>query len=706
MIFKTSYKLFIVLSLFFLSISVFGEINIENSKLDLSQFDFSNNQLIELNANWLFKSNELLTYEDVERIDTNLKVPGRFSEKYENTLYGTYAIKVDVGNYRDVLGLRIDTISSSYNLFINSKLMIESGVVGSTRKLSRPKRVPTVTYFQPPASEFWIVIQVSDFYNYRGGIWYPIEMGSMKAISRKEKISTISDIFIFGVLIFVSIYHFILFLFRTKNRENLTISGFSSAILIRNSLMGERIFLYLFDDINFDLMLKLQTLTIAYALYFYISFLDKIFSNLLHPKILKFNKYLVIILTFLVSITGIKVLIYILFLLEIILILEAFYLSFATIKEFYKGERRLIYIIAGVIVLIAAVINDILLDHLLINSIYLTPIGLVLFMLFNSLLTAKNLSNTLNKVEDNKIEIENLNDSLLELNKNLEEKVIERTQKIENQKNELEWMNDELISQNELINEKNINITNSINYAKKIQTALLPSEEKIREYYKNFFILFLPKDIVSGDFYWFHVVENKEIIIQADCTGHGVPGSLISMLGNVSLNRNIIEEKITNPAEILKNLDSSIKSLLNPSNTPYGDGMDISISVIDRDNDLLTFAGARNSILYIKKDDSSINELKGTKKSIGQTLKKAKRNYENISLKLSEISHLYIFSDGYTDQLNSNGKMFMKSRLKELLSEIHNKDFKEQRLILLEKHLEFRKDTVQIDDISLIGLKL
>lgn len=259
-------------------------------------------------------------------------------------------------------------------------------------------------------------------------------------------------------------------------------------------------------------------------------------------------------------------------------------------------------------------------------------------------------------------------------------------------------------SHRDQIAEKNKDITDSINYAQRIQLAMLPLKEDIDKTLKDYFIMYKPKDIVSGDFYFHAERNNKVVIAVVDCTGHGVPGAFMSMIGNDLLNQAIIEKGITKPADILGQLNRGVKQALKQQseNAETTDGMDIAVCSIDFESKTFEFAGAARPLFYASKDIQKIN---GDAASIGGG---TPENYEytNHLLHLKENNSIYIFTDGYVDQFGGEkGKKFMTKNLKDLIAGIHQKDMKEQFDILNTKFIEWSKGQEQVDDILMIGIK-
>lgn len=260
---------------------------------------------------------------------------------------------------------------------------------------------------------------------------------------------------------------------------------------------------------------------------------------------------------------------------------------------------------------------------------------------------------------------------------------------------------------NIIIAEKNKEITDSITYALRIQHAKLPKKEEIYSAFPNCFVLFKPKDIVSGDFYYFHKNEKSIFIASADCTGHGVPGAFMSMIGSEKLDDALAHS--TNTSEILSLLNRGIKSSLKQSESDESatrDGMDIALCSLDTDTRIVKYAGANRPLWIIRNGQTAVEEIKATKKAIGG-FTEDNQNFDTHEIKLQQGDTFYIFTDGYADQFSGqDGKKLMSKKFKEILVSIQSKTMQEQ-----EKHLDnfvenWKAGTEQVDDILVIGVRL
>lgn len=265
----------------------------------------------------------------------------------------------------------------------------------------------------------------------------------------------------------------------------------------------------------------------------------------------------------------------------------------------------------------------------------------------------------------------------------------------------------ELSEQKKLVEIKNEEILDSIHYGKKIQDAILPDWDQVREDFPNSFVLFKPLDIVSGDFYWYQKKGDFTYIVAADCTGHGVPGAFLSMIGNTMLNELIIEKNLNKPSIILDQLKTGIVAALKKRGQDQRrEGMDMVLVKIDQTNKSIEFAGAFNPLYLVS--EGKLKEIKGDKMPVG-VYSKDMGKFTNHELNYQEGDFIYLMSDGYQDQFGGpNGKKFMRKRLRKLLAEISPLQAEEQFKILSSKIEDWRaeSDQEQIDDILLIGVGL
>jgi serine phosphatase RsbU (regulator of sigma subunit) len=268
-----------------------------------------------------------------------------------------------------------------------------------------------------------------------------------------------------------------------------------------------------------------------------------------------------------------------------------------------------------------------------------------------------------------------------------------------------------------IIEEKNKHITDSIRYARTIQQASLPGRKRMAEALKDYFVIFKPKDIVSGDFYWLnHIVEENEqtgekldevFVAVADCTGHGVPGGFMSMIGNNLLNEIIKMQHIYDPARVLELLDEGVILALRQNEKSNDDGMDIMLCAMEYngDNVKITVSGAKTTMYYVREGENIINDLRGDNRLIGGTSHKSKP-FTNKIVELNAGDMLYMSSDGYPDQNAPDGLKFGKERFREMISRNAYLPISEQKALFEEALNQHQQTAEQRDDITVVGIKL
>ncbi|HAS41160.1 MAG TPA: hypothetical protein DCS93_11810 [Microscillaceae bacterium] len=292
--------------------------------------------------------------------------------------------------------------------------------------------------------------------------------------------------------------------------------------------------------------------------------------------------------------------------------------------------------------------------------------------------------------------------------------VQERTEEIRTQNEELQQSQEEILSQrnfievqNRNLTEKNNQIQQSIKSALLIQKAILPFDSRIKRFFAEYFIIYKPKDVVSGDFYWIEQINDQTIIVVADCTGHGVPGAFMSLISYNLLDKIIKLQKCVVPSEILEKLHVQVVKLLKQDKFKNNNGLDAAIVVLRKEKEAtnITFAGARRPLIYQSAGNPSrVQEIKGTRRSIGGYQNLA-IHFQNHQIQLPLQNMIYLGTDGFEDQNDIHRKKFSKKGLIETFNGIVQKPLKPQQRILEERLQKHMQDTEQRDDILCIGIK-
>ena len=309
--------------------------------------------------------------------------------------------------------------------------------------------------------------------------------------------------------------------------------------------------------------------------------------------------------------------------------------------------------------------------------------------------------------------IHNYVESISSMNRDLEVKVEERTREVVEQKEEIETQKEEIEAQLDLATLQRDTITNqnelildSIRYAERIQAAILPPVQVLKEHLSDYFILSKPRDIVSGDYFWAREKNNKLLVAVADCTGHGVPGGFLSMLGISSMNEIVNRSKVLNPGKILEQLREVVIKSLHQTGTrdEAQDGIEIALCVIDLKNKSMEYAGANRPLYLVRK--GVVEHIRPDRMPIG-IYEQETIPFTSHSIKLKKGDSIYLFSDGYVDQLGGPlRKTFRVINFRKLLLEIQDRPMEKQKAILVEKLAAWQGEVEQIDDVLVMGLRI
>lgn len=275
------------------------------------------------------------------------------------------------------------------------------------------------------------------------------------------------------------------------------------------------------------------------------------------------------------------------------------------------------------------------------------------------------------------------------------------------QKVALEKTAEALEAKNRELSSFNLQMQDSIRYAKRIQSAMLPTKDQLRLYLPELLLFFKPKDILSGDFYWFFEADGLIFLAVADCTGHGVPGAIMTVLGNNLLHRAVGRDGLRSPAAILTELDRRVREMLSQrteAGITINDGMDMALICLDRTRGQVTFAGAGRPLIAFHGTASEITVYPGSRLYIGGA-EKDQRQFDELTFAVREGDMLYLFTDGVTDQLGPQGK-FLTKRFKDLLKHIHRRPLPEQHRMINEAFLRWKLTEPQTDDILVAGVRV
>lgn len=703
--------IYILLSIIlFLGCSKIQEPNVvKEGNINLSTWNFDNQGVVELRGDWFFHEKELISENwSEENPQQMISVPGTWDNRNDSS-YASFQVNVKLPVKHQDLALKVSTQGTAYKLFFNKQLVAEVGRVGKTEQNSAAYYYPAIYPINVSADTLKITFEVSNYQYRKGGLWDKIIIGDAKQLQKLRDKFLFFDFFLIGALLLIMLYHIGLFFLRRNDKSTLYFSALCFLAIIRIVSTGEILISQVFTHYNWELLVKLELVSFfmlpAFGSLFIYSFYREEFSRVVLKLII------VVASSFSLGVIATSAVIYTHFVVayEAITLIILLYLFFVLILAFmHRRDNSKLFLIAyGVIVLCA--VNDILNSQNIISTAYLIPFGIFVNFFAQSIALSRRFSNAFN-------EIEVLSNVLLQFNQTLEQKVSERTDELNKQKEELQL--------------KNTVITASISYAQKIQSAILPPQSEINEMIPENFVLFLPKDIVSGDFYWIKQINQYIFFAAADCMGHGVPAGFLSMLGYAFLNEIVTENirisaKTFKANEILNLLRRKMKETLRQNDVKQSQkgGMDIALCIIDVNTLKLQYAGANSPMYVIKKEfnradnfafekgttDRSIEnliELPPDKMPIG-VYHNEKETFTNNEIQLEEGDCLYVFSDGYSDQFGGDkGRKFYSRRLKELLVEHSTKNMGEQYKVIEKSFYDWKGTNDQIDDVLMIGIRV
>jgi serine phosphatase RsbU (regulator of sigma subunit) len=672
--------------------------------LDLRTYDFDKGKPIKLNGKWNFVYGEWLNAEELnsDKQKIYLTVPGVWNgalwnkQELKGQGIATYHLKILTNSTKKSLALKILSPSTAYKFYLNDEFKGGVGVIGKSKKETTPRNESKIIEFDNVSDTLNLVFHIANFHHRKGGIWKSMSLGEKHTVYNLKQNNFLITIFLIGVLFILALYHFFFFLLRLADLHSLYFSLFCMAVLLRTSVIGDVFLMNVFPSITWEFIIRIEYISFYVMVLFF-----SIYSHTLYPK--QYAKYVINALIFVGCSATLFTLVspallhsHIIPYFQVITLVGAFYTVFVIIKAIIQGEQGAWVFMFGMVVILSTIINDLLYYNYIINTVELSALGLVIFFVGQAFLLATRFSYNFSQVEM-------LTDTLKDTNQNLESKVEERTLKINEQKEELEAQHQSLVKTTQ-------GVTASINYAQRIQQSILPQLTVMQQSFEDMFIYFRPRDIVSGDFYWFTQTEDKLIVAVVDCTGHGIPGAFMSLIGNDLLNEIILLRKIYEPDEILMKLKKRISQVLKQENTGNKDGMDISLCVIDRHakqgQPKLKFAGAYNPIIFFQ--NGELYQLKGDRIIIGghHTIQK-EQNFNTQTVILDTETTIYLFSDGYVDQFGGkDDKKFMIQQFRNLLQEIHQKPMLDQKSILESTMDNWKQGQLQIDDILVMGLKL
>jgi two-component system, sensor histidine kinase ChiS len=415
-------------------------INADNGVLDLSNWDFEHQGTIKLNGKWEFYWNKLLIYDDLrknnETSDLFINVPDVWNKyKIENKKvngfgYATYRLKIKIGDNSDELSLRLGSISSSYNLYINEKLLASSGTVGDSKQRFIPEYKANIVVFKPPANEFDIIIQVSNFSYSRGGIWRDIQLGTRNQIAEVWQSFIIRDVFLVGSLFVMAVYFLNFFLLRRKEKVYLYFVLLCSGLIVRTIIMGSYLIYKMIPFVNYNMLIFLEYMTVYWEVILVLDVVFSLFSEEFSRNIVRFINMIAICQTIFTIVAPIRLYTKLIFIDEAILFIIIIYGEYVILKAVKNRRKGSILMLIGTIIILLSFLHDILSQNNIITNTAgeLSSIGFLLIIVIQSLIISSNFSHSFDEKEMLTIKLK----ETLEKEKQLTEELI-RANKIKDE---------------------------------------------------------------------------------------------------------------------------------------------------------------------------------------------------------------------------------------------------------------------------------
>lgn len=670
--------------------------------LDLTRWDLKENAYLPLDGEWEFHWKTFLIDATKQKKEPYLiPVPSSWTRYTLNKAsisgkgYATYRLIIKLPTSRPELSIKILTIGTAYELYANGWLISSAGKIGKTHAEMTPRMLPVVVKVPDFAiDEIELIVQVSNFHDNTGGIRQSIEFGQTETLQRNKDRMIAVDLIMAGGFFIMAIYHLGIYLLRRKDRSALYFCVVGLLFGIRTMLTDERYLLHLFPSISWEFSFLTEYACVYVGFPFYVMFFRSVYPEEFSKRILIAVQIVCGFLFLLVLITPPSIFSETQTFAQLFMLTAGVYIMYALVQAAYQDRDAARIFLVGFTLFFITAINDTLHDAHFIQTGFYASYGLLFFIFTQSFVLSIRLAKSFSTVED--------------LTQTLEQRVEDRTHALALQK-------DEVLRKTEIIENKNKNITASINYASRIQQAILGNNESITSNFKDSFLLLKPRDIVSGDFYWFSEVKRSgalpgqehrtlffKVIVAGDCTGHGIPAAFMTVLGNTLLDEIVNENRITNPGKILSLLDRKLMMKLQRQNV--NDGMDISMLIFDEENKKVGFAGAHHPLYYVRKGE--IFQIAGSKFPIGSE-QYTKKKFDTHTIDYEDNDVFYIFSDGYQDQFGGEENLkYYKKRFRHFLLSISHLTMAEQEALLRTELASWQGDRHQTDDILVIGIRV
>ncbi len=675
-------------------------------RFDVHKWRFASEGQLSLDGQWEFYPDTLLAPQALAALAAKrssksphvyASVPGTFTDAgFKNIGKATYRLHVQLPRERGQLGLSLGYVYVAYRLYLNGALLIDNGLDTLAKNPEalnaiKPSLKPRKIFFNAASDSLDVVLQVANDGYYRAGIIKAPVLGLTHQIEASDETSLALNLISFGALLIMVVYHLILYYYHPRDTASLYFTLLCGIVALR-TLCTDQEFIYNFiPSISFELKTKLFYITQYLILPVYFLNFRFLFPRHTHWGLVVFN-----------MLAGLGFAVPILFLgYEIYTRSVAFYIGILAVDiaiilvilwRIGLKSRDVRVLVTGLLLLSFFVLNDALhnIGYRLTERADLAQFGMLSFFVANSFVIARRIAAALTRAED--------------INQNLENKVLARTEEISLKNDELRAATEAVKLQSEALAQESQKTTESIEVAGRIHRATLPRPSFLSRVLPEYFVMYEPRDIVGGDFYWAYEYEGRVFLAVADATGEGVPGAFYSMITETLLTNIVGYEHKSRPDEILLRLHTELLEVFKAEFSDRDEGVDIGLLVFDPATDVIQYAGAYINLVYFQHGE--LGEFKGDRTSVGWQKAGKDLKYAAFNLKLSDTQQLFMCTDGLTDQLGGEKQhKFGHPRLKRLLQATHQLPMEEQRNTLQKEFSAWRGDLRQQDDVLAFGIR-
>ncbi|HAA16424.1 MAG TPA: hypothetical protein DCE41_33855 [Cytophagales bacterium] len=662
----------------------------QSGTLDLRGFDLGLVPYLMLEGEWSFYPEGLYSPAELSiQKSTLLEVPQPW-----NTLEGlvregssTYSLRLllDESQLGTPLVLKMRTVYLAYSLFLDGEKVVQVG--DPSRSSFTPLVKPNLIEFTPTSTEVEVVVQVSNYRFFKGGIVETPQLGLATVMHSQYEKNVGIEVILVGSLLMVGIYHFIIFLLLNSNRSALFFSLICIVLAGRFAYTGEHYFNQVFPNLSAWITLRIEYGSLYIGPYLILLFFNSLYPQELPRWILKVMIVPTILLGLVLLVPNSHWFSILLPLGQLVMLLSGLtVIAYTLPMAIYRKRKSAWLFTIAFLCLFGTAINDFLYVVNVVDTGFIILYGMLLFTFVQAVALAVRFGFTFQQL------------NILRLD--LEEKVEKRTKDITLRNQELEQQKEELTAQTE-------EMTANLEYARRIQEASLDSVDYIQSLFPEAFVLYFPRDYVSGDFYWFGEQEGKKVVIGGDCTGHGVPGAFMTALGQAALDHIILGEGVIDPGEILSRLEERVKASMQTQvdGKWLPDGMDIGVLVFDEEAGSLAFEGAKIDLVFIRNHE--ITRVRGSKFPIGRSTGYGHKTFKTSYHKFKKGDRFYVYSDGYRDQFGGpEGRKFNAKPFRELLEQTAGGSLASQYRELSQSFEDWKGSHPQTDDILVLGLEV